>query len=74
MSASWSDLPSHRSWLDSEGDRLIDFAWAAVHPTAGFAWLDARGTPELDRPVHTWITARMTHAFALAQLASRAGA
>jgi mannose/cellobiose epimerase-like protein (N-acyl-D-glucosamine 2-epimerase family) len=74
MHRSWTDLPSHRAWLDSEGERLIEFAAAAVHPTAGFAWLDDHGKPQLDRGVPTWITARMTHCFALAHLRGRPGA
>ena len=71
---SWIDLPTHRSWLDSEATRLVDFATAAGHPVAGFAWLDEDGRPELDRPIQTWITARMTHVFSLAHLRGTPGA
>jgi sulfoquinovose isomerase len=62
------------AWLEAEGDRLLDFARASRHPDGGFAWLDDRGRPELDRPVELWITCRMTHVFALADLMGRAGA
>ena len=48
-------------WLAAERARLWDFARRAVHPDGGFAWLDEHGEPELDRPVETWITCRMTH-------------
>lgn len=65
--------PGHRRWLQREGDRLLDFARAARHPDGGFAWLDDRGRPRLDQPVELWITARMTHAFALGQLLGRSG-
>jgi sulfoquinovose isomerase len=74
MRGSWIDLPSHLAWLDSEGARLLEFASAARHPLAGFAWLDGEGRPQLDKPVQTWITARMTHVFALAHLRGIPGA
>jgi sulfoquinovose isomerase len=65
---SWTDLASHRSWLDGEGRRLLSFAEQARREDAGFAWLDSAGTPLLDRPLETWLNARMTHVFALASL------
>jgi len=59
--------------LEREGDRLLDFARAARHPEGGFAWLDDQGQPRLEQPVELWITARMTHAFALGQMLGRPG-
>ncbi len=59
------------SWLEAEGDRLLEFSRAARHPAGGFAWLDAAGRPELDRPVELWITCRMTHVFSLGHLLGR---
>jgi sulfoquinovose isomerase len=38
----------------------------------GAAWLDARGQPDLSKPVYTWITARMLHVYALGHLMGRA--
>ncbi|NHC44841.1 AGE family epimerase/isomerase [Motilibacter aurantiacus] len=70
----WTALPSHLAWLDEEGRRLLAFAEASRHPAGGFAWLDNAGKPELHRPVETWITARMTHVFALAHLRGLPGA
>src|SRR4051794_29263725 len=70
----WTALRPHREWLDAEGRRLVAFAEASRHPSGGFAWLDAAGKPELGRPVETWITARMTHVFALAHLRGIPGA
>lgn len=70
---SWTNLPSHGSWLNSEAERLVTFAEASKQPV-GFAWLDADGSPMPDQPVWTWITARMTHVFALAHLRGRPGA
>jgi sulfoquinovose isomerase len=74
MRGSWIDMPSHLAWLDAEGGRLLEFASAARHEGVGFSWLDADGRPQLDRPVETWITARMTHVFALGHLRGIPGA
>ncbi len=65
---------THARWLEAEGDRLLLFGAASRHPDGGFAWLDAAGRPELDRPVELWITCRMTHVFSLAQMMGRPGA
>ena len=40
----------------------------------GFGWLDDAGAVDPGHPVQTWITARMTYVFALAQLRGRPGA
>jgi len=70
---SWTELPTHRAWLDAEGGRLLRFAEAARRPEGGFAWLDEVGRARAGA-VHTWITARMTHVFALAALRGIPGA
>ncbi|MEO5652312.1 MAG: AGE family epimerase/isomerase [Marmoricola sp.] len=64
---------AHLRWLEEEGDRLLDFGTVARHPAGGFAWLDDQGEPELERPVELWITARMTHVYALGHLLGRPG-
>ncbi|GAA3721593.1 mannose/cellobiose epimerase-like protein (N-acyl-D-glucosamine 2-epimerase family) [Spinactinospora alkalitolerans] len=74
MTPSWTDLPGHRHWLETEAARLLSFAAAARHPVGGFAWLDAEGRPEPERGVRAWITCRMTHVFALAHLRGVPGA
>jgi sulfoquinovose isomerase len=71
---SWRGSRTHRAWLDAECARLLTFARDARHPRGGFGWLDAEGRPQPDRPVHTWITARMTHVHALATLRGVPGA
>jgi len=53
--------------LAAETDRLLDFARAS-RVEGGFAWLDDDGAPDRGEPLHLWITARMTHVFALGQL------
>lgn len=59
--------------LNAEAIRLLGFARKARHRLGGFGWLDESGTLVEDRPVQTWITCRMTHCFALAQLRGDTG-
>ena len=74
VAGAWASLPAHRAWLDAEGERLLDFAEAAGAAAVGFAWLDDAGRPAPDPGPQLWITARMTHVFALAHLRGRPGA
>jgi sulfoquinovose isomerase len=69
----WLTSPTHHRWLEQETDRLLAFSTASRHPGGGFAWLDATGAPQLDRPVQLWVTCRMTHVFALGHLLGRPG-
>jgi mannose/cellobiose epimerase-like protein (N-acyl-D-glucosamine 2-epimerase family) len=66
--------PPDAGWLAGERHRLWDFAREARHPRGGFAWLDDRGRPDLDRPTELWITCRMTHVAALELLLGNADA
>ena len=70
--SSWTRLATHRAWLDAEAARLIGFARGSRVP-GGFAWLDDRGEPDTGRPLLLWITARMTHVFALGELLGHPG-
>ena len=74
QSGSWTRLPAHRAWLDAEADRLLDFAEGAGGAALGFGWLDDDGRLDRAQPPQLWITARMTHVFALASLRGRPGA
>ncbi|HEY6798715.1 MAG TPA: AGE family epimerase/isomerase [Kineosporiaceae bacterium] len=58
-------------WLAAEVDRLLDGARAARASAGGFGWLDADGRLDPTRPRQLWITARMTHCFALGLLRGR---
>ncbi len=69
----WLTAASHARWLEAESDRLLTFSRAARHPDGGFAWLGTDGRPDLDRHVELWVTARMTHVFALGHLLGRPG-
>jgi mannose/cellobiose epimerase-like protein (N-acyl-D-glucosamine 2-epimerase family) len=55
-------------------DRLLDFAARSRLPDGGFGYLGDDGRVLPDRPVETWIVARMTHVFGLARLLGRPGA
>jgi sulfoquinovose isomerase len=70
----WSSLPAHARWLETETDRLVSFGRAAALPTGGFGWLDEHGAVVRGRPTELWITCRMTHVFALASMMGRPGA
>ena len=54
--------------LAEETERLLRFSAGSLHPKGGFAWLNDDGDPDLDRPVETWITCRMTHVLSLGVL------
>ncbi len=56
---------TERTWFAEERRRLVSFAVASRDPRGGFGWLDDTGVLVPSHPVHTWITARMTHVFGL---------
>ena len=56
------------AWRQDELRRLLAFAQASLGPDGGARWLDDHGVPDPREPVHTWITARMAHVYALASL------
>lgn len=62
------------AWLDVECRRLLEFGRRVVHPLGGAAWLGDDGTPDLGRPVHTWITGRTVHVYGLGSLLGVEGA
>ncbi len=55
-------------FLVAQTTSLVDFARHSPHPDGGFAWLDDDGRPLLDRPVELWISCRMLHVLALAEI------
>ncbi len=66
--------PLHRAWLRQERERLLDFAKGSRDSRGGFGWLDDHGVIDPTPGIQLWITARMTHVFALAQLEGKPGA
>lgn len=57
--------PTERHRLDQHAAALADLVARAVHPDGGFGWLGPDNTVDIERPVQTWITCRMTHVAAL---------
>lgn len=55
-------------WMRHESRRLLDFPRPPAPPEGGAYWLGDSGEPWTDRPIHTWITARMTYVYSLAAL------
>lgn len=56
------------TWMRRESLLLLDFPREPSPPQGGSYWLGDSGEPWTDRPLHTWITARMTYVYALAAL------
>ena len=50
----------------AEGTRLLRFAQKSSLTSVGFSLLDSSGHPTMGAPQPTYVTARMTHVFALA--------
>src|SRR5690349_11503596 len=55
-------------FLVGQTTSLVDFAKRSLHPDGGFGWLDDGGNLLRDHPVELWITCRMLHVLALAEL------
>jgi sulfoquinovose isomerase len=60
--------------LTAEYRRLLGFGRGFPHPDGGAAWLGHDGTPMFDRPVATYMTARMAHVYLLGSMTGFAGA
>ncbi len=69
----WFADAEHLAWLDSEGDRLLEFGRAAA-VDGGFGWLGDDGAVDASQGVQLWITCRMTHIYALAAMRGWDGA
>ncbi|MGB7449736.1 MAG: AGE family epimerase/isomerase [Ornithinimicrobium sp.] len=69
----WLDLPDHRAWLAQQLRRQLRFARYFPHPSGGAAYLDSAGRADPDKPVFTFATARMAHAYSLGHLAGLPG-
>jgi mannose/cellobiose epimerase-like protein (N-acyl-D-glucosamine 2-epimerase family) len=59
--------------LTDELTRLLTFAAGARRADGGFGYLAADGSVDPTRPRETYVTARMTHVFALAAMLGRPG-
>ncbi len=56
------------AWLESASGALVEVAKGSLDPTGGFGYLGDDGTVDPDRAVELYITCRMTHVFALAEM------
>jgi sulfoquinovose isomerase len=65
--------PGTEEWRSAEARRLIAFGRASALPGGGFGWLDNDGAVDPAQPRPLYLSARMIHVFALAQLAGDAG-
>jgi len=65
--------PGTQEWRNTEARRLIAFGEASALPGGGFGWLDSDGAVDPAQPRPLYLSARMIHVFALAQLAGDAG-
>lgn len=71
----WLTSPAHRHWLQGETDRLLAFyEHHLIDPSGGYHWLGSDGLPLPDQPKYLWLTGRMVHCFAIAELLGRPGA
>jgi len=70
----WTDLPTHRAWLQQHAESLLAFGRRTAAPGGGAYWLDAVGRPETARGVQTWITGRTVHVYSLGALLGIPGA
>ncbi|RLV51092.1 AGE family epimerase/isomerase [Nocardioides mangrovicus] len=73
MSIPWQRRTDHVAWLVRQTSQQLAFGTAFAHPDGGAAWLGDDGRPDLSRPVHTWISARMAHVYSLGALAGVPG-
>lgn len=69
----WVERETHRYWLAAEGLDLLEFYRESRLPEGGFGLLDVSGRLA-SRTADTLITARMTHAYALAAIQGVPGA
>jgi mannose/cellobiose epimerase-like protein (N-acyl-D-glucosamine 2-epimerase family) len=70
----WQDSPTHLRWLDAHTRTLLDFGRRTADDRGGARWLTDDGSPDPRQPIHTWITARMTHTYSLGGLLGVPGA
>ena len=57
-----------RAWREAQLRSLLAFGEPSLRPDGGAQWLDDSGNPDPSEPVQTWITGRMAHMYALADL------
>ena len=66
----WLTSAEHERWLRHHGLALLAFGRRTTEglPAGGGAWLRDDGTPDLSRPLLTWLTSRTVHVYGLGAL------
>lgn len=62
------DRPDHAQWLGAERQRLLDFGRGIVAEGGGAYYLDEQGKPDLSKGIHTYLTCRAVHTYALGDM------
>lgn len=60
--------PDHREYLLGQARGLLAFGTRFPAPGGGSGWLTNDGALDPTKPIHTWITCRMTHVYSLGHL------
>lgn len=66
--------PEHHAWLTNHAQSLLEFGKGCIVPGRGAGWLTNNGGLDLTQGVHTWITCRMAHSYAIGALMGVQGA
>jgi mannose/cellobiose epimerase-like protein (N-acyl-D-glucosamine 2-epimerase family) len=66
--------PDLTAWRHDQFRSLLRFGQASLRADGGAQWLDDDGRPDVAQPVHTWITSRMAHCFAVGDILGVQGA
>jgi sulfoquinovose isomerase len=71
----WIESAHHQHWLRGQTETLLEFyrRHAMDRDGGGFWWLGERGEPRPEQGKPLWLTARLTHGFALGSLLGRPG-
>jgi len=67
-------VPDLAAWRRDQLAALLRFAEPTLRADGAAQWLDDDGRPDAGRPVHTWITSRTAHVYAVASLLGVPGA
>lgn len=63
----WNSI-SNRQFLHNQTRQLLDFGQHFPAPLGGSGWLDNNGNLDPSQGIHTWITARMAHTYAIGEM------
>jgi len=61
----WLTGADHKAWLARQAGDLLAFGRRTGRVGGGAHWLGEDGTPDPERPHHTWITTRTVHVYGI---------